>query len=232
MQIGLDFSDPDTKLEWHKEVRDVIGLLERCIIDGTASIKRLLSALEQYDSGKMTVELEFPSSVETRPIEKGIREPAHALKGAAATISMDRLALACRAVEHPLKAAADEAEAAGKGDAERRATIDRALGPKRELVTALCSRVQEALDFMADELLEQMLLHRCGIADPDAAREYIPTAAQLAAGATMPPNEPLDYNNDDWCDDLDDVTEDVDDFVDKFPEGWLQSALEPHTMPA
>jgi HPt (histidine-containing phosphotransfer) domain-containing protein len=232
LQLGLDFSDPDTKLEWHKEVEDSLGLIERCLIDGTASIKRIMSALEQYDSGKMTVELVFPSSVETRTIEKGLREPAHALKGAAATISMDRLALACRAIEHPLKAAAEEAEASGIGESERRAVIDKELGPKREIITAVCSRMQEVLDFMTDHLMEHLLEHRCGIADPELARAYIPTDEQLDAGAPMPADEPLDYNNEDWCDDIDDVAEDVDTFIESFPEGWLQSALAPYKIPS
>jgi len=270
-QIGLDFSHPDTKLEWRDEVSETLKLVERFLIDATASLGRILEALQHYDEGKMTMLVKFSSSTETRTIEKALREPAHAVKGAAATVTFDRVALAFRAIELPLKDAAERAEAEGLSVEERRAFIDGTLGADRQIVRDAWKQLDLAVQFLHDEMLahvsraapapprpwrlavavaqppfpaphtpappvvprgspSQLLEHRCGRRTVEEAQLYIPTMDELDDGVPMPEGEPEDYNQEDWSDDIADVSEDLDEILERVPRDLVSRELAAFAM--
>ena len=160
-QLGLDMDSALGKMDWHREVRETLALLKRFIMDASASLRRILEVLEQYDAGAMTVKVTFATSTEIRPVELGLREPAHAMKGSAATMTLDRLALACRSLEHPLKDAYSHEDFASRSDVERREIIDRVLGPDRETVKLIYARLQEVVGFFDGGLLAHVSVAGC-----------------------------------------------------------------------
>ncbi|CAE7852958.1 unnamed protein product [Symbiodinium sp. KB8] len=237
-------SMPDVKIDWREEVLETINLVERFLLDATSSLRRIMEALRSYDEGNMTMDVKFASSTESRTIERALREPAHAVKGAAATVTFDRVALAFRAIELPLKDAVGRTESEVVPEAARRAHIDATLGPGRHLVRVAWLRLREAIAFLHDDLLAHVRLpsraralllaileHRCGIPDVEEAQMYIPTQEELDDGEPMPEGEPEDYNQEDWADDIADVAEDIEELTEKLPRDHVEVELAEFELP-